>query len=443
MKNTLVDMTVLVLTISTGAHADDARVNTPYTQPRVQDEYDIQIKQIDEYSKLLKGKTLEELVNQKPIINDAGLQESKEQALTTWKNSLNTPYDPGPQVIREHLTRKNFGLPDSPDIATISATKKIPMNIDPHITNNGINQIPKQAFILPNSKIPGANQQTMAGNNTGNKYGKTKPFKNELSGYQHGATLEDLEKFRADSKNCIGTLTNSEGNPGLFRKDVYKCFKTLNSPSTFASSGYLQALNLITSITKNDGLHSCIASYYKEGEWITAGHCVTKNNLADGRNLIIGEKTLPLNEYNVRRCYLPGCDAAIILAKTPEIDYSKYELTNPKLQLITENSEVFIPGMEVGMPIIITPEAPYKYNLMWSDVGHGYCKIYRVENGCFSHTCSTLTGFSGAPVYWINAPSGKIELLGIHTGESTEGTTCAETNTNYAVTANLYKGIIQ
>ncbi|WP_460136071.1 trypsin-like serine peptidase [Pseudomonas sp. S1_E04] len=441
-----------VVLMASFAHAEsfpiDAKDSTSHAWPNYNFTDKLDKNLIDNYSNTLQGKSLEQLREQTPIVDDIRLQQNKDEVVRVWKNTINTPYDPGPQVIMEYLTRTNLGLPPSQGIVTSPATTKLIKQSDPRITtysNGFINDLnTSKAYSIKTD--PSATQQTISGNNIGSKYQKVDPFRNELSGLSRAIPEQDLLKFRVDSKDCIGLIVSSTGSKRLTRERIYQCFVTLSSPfiKVVPEGGYLDALNLQTSITiSRDGTHSCIASFYNKNTWVTAAHCVSEANIIDGRSILSGGKPIPITESMIKICKKPGCDVAFVTASTNIVDISRYELYNPNLLLLTEQSQILIPGIEEGIPIILSDKTPYKLNLMWSDVGKGFCKIYRVQNGCFSHTCSTLSGFSGAPVYWVNAPSGKIELIGIHSGESIDGIKCKKTDSNYAVTADLYNGAIK
>ncbi|MNF96780.1 hypothetical protein D3C84_795800 [compost metagenome] len=85
----------------------------------------------------------------------------------------------------------------------------------------------------------------------------------------------------------------------------------------------------------------------------------------------------------------------------------------------------------------------YEETLMWSDVGRGYCRIRNVYKGCMSHTCSTIDGWSGGPVYGHD--NNHVTLLGVHSGYSSEQVACSGKGdnmpTNYATLKPLYEGM--
>ena len=402
---------------------------------------------VDEYVKSLQGRTIVQMVEKKSIIDDGFLQQNKEQVLQIWKETINTPYDPGPQIIMEHLARTNLGILSDSEVVILPAPAKFLGRSVPGLTAYSYNEIngidAMRAWSIRD--VPGATQQTVGSNNVGEKYQNKAPFRNELTGKAGVIPKEEMIRLRAENKNCIGTFTSSTGE-NLPRDQIYRCFVTLNTPfiKVLPKGGYLDALDLQTSIINvKDGTHSCMASYYRDGLWITAAHCLSEANVLSGRSILSSGKPVVITKDRVHMCGSPGCDVAFVNAPTPAIDAAKYELIKSDLSRLTEKSRIFIPGMEEGMSVVASDKSAYKNNLMWSDVGKGFCRIYRVQNGCFSHTCSTLSGFSGAPVYWVDAPGGKIELLGIHSGESVDGISCSETGSNYAVASGLYNGAMK
>ncbi|WP_170930014.1 MULTISPECIES: serine protease [unclassified Pseudomonas] len=436
--------------VASFAHADSPSMNAEGPLYQAWPGYNLTNKLdkdlIENYSNSLQGKSLEQLKEQSPIVNYDFLQKNKDKTLQIWKTTLNTPYDPGPQVIMEHLTRINLGLPPNQDIATSPATTKLLIKSDPRITtyaNTPLSNIQSSFFT---KDIPGSNQQTIGGNNIGPKFQNTDPFRNDISGVSRSIAEKDLLKLRTENKDCIGNFTSSTGNRRLTREQIYKCFVTLNTSfdKVMPKGSYLDALDLLTSITiTRDGTHSCMASFYDKDTWITAAHCVSYANIADGRSILINGKQIPITKTIVKSCGKPGCDVAFISSPTNVTDTAKYELRNPNLSLLTEQSQILIAGIEEGSPILPADKSPYKSNLMWSDVGKGFCRIFRVQSGCLSHTCSTLSGFSGAPIYWVNSSSSKIELIGVHSGESVEGMKCNDTESNYAVASDLYQGALK
>ncbi|WP_019579126.1 hypothetical protein [Pseudomonas mandelii] len=277
-------------------------------------------------------------------------------------------------------------------------------------------------------------------------------FKNEVDHVQTaGPSALAQQKMREEAAGCIGELDAVPVNQ--VKEQAEKCFASFDRPNgpswnqqldealaqvnknQEAKTGYLKALSLVTSIVDINRKHQCMASVYKEGEWVTASHCIPG---MDARYLLLDGKFVLINSTTPCKFTSP-CDIVFIQAPTPKLDSSTLPRINPDLRNFNWEDGIFVPGIvyETVLRDNLTfkgiSSGDYLKKLMWSPYGVGYCRALDIQaNGCFSHTCSTLVGFSGAPIYAYDAANKKIQLLGVHSGvDSTKNNCQAKAKTNY------------
>ncbi|WP_447747800.1 hypothetical protein [Pseudomonas nicosulfuronedens] len=260
------------------------------------------------------------------------------------------------------------------------------------------------------------------------------------------------EKLR-QSQDCKGE--QDDGNQKLL---ISKCFTSLSNtallvtPYVSMDKTYTRGLSSTSSLIGKDGNHVCIVSVVKKGMWITARHCLANfnDNFKDLR-IIVDNRMVEITGADSSLCTNKDkpCDIQYFYAETPKS--AEIPAIYSKEVEVRWDNPVFIPGIPYGASlkevfaseskyedIPVTPQhAKDRYNdlVMWPPYNEGFCmSLAKDANGCIVHTCSTVRGFSGAPIYRYNKDTDKIELIGIHSGANPDLNRCATRNpkVNYA-----------
>lgn len=356
------------------------------------------------------------------------IQTNKTVAYQVWANSLHTKRQINANNIHEYLERTNKRLPIPSSLLIGKPDLRYLINVP---------MSPMQAF----SEDNGRHLYSGEGYSFYNEYSKE---------YLGKPDLIELSIMGAQSKACKGFLSLSATPES--KKDIEDCFLSKDIRMEILAGrnvdykNYLSAIKLVTSITRNNGQHICMASFYQKNKWITAKHCLVRTNIELGANLLLPNRSLRIKRTDIDYCNETGCDVAIINLPTSDILGNSILNTSPDLKSINPKTEIFIPGIVQRTPLAKgIDRKTYESMLLWSDVGKGYCRIRNIYEGCISHTCSTIDGFSGAPVYNYEKNKGEITLLGIHSGFSAEPVSCKgkgdKSATNYAVLKPLYEGM--
>jgi hypothetical protein len=392
----------------------------------------------------MQGKSLDQLKSIRSIKGEGYSEAKKSYVLDEYDRKIDKVGQIDVQEVRSFLVRENLGVLPNDDIYQISASKKRLIDeVSTHDKSENKEHLSMYASI-PRESI----ESTYTNVNGDPVWSRDPKFKNSYasgSSSVQSITPSDIKKMSAESTDCTGN-TNVSDNPnlGIKRKDVYRCFKSLRlslykDMFTGKEFSYLQALNLVTTLVDNNGKHVCMASYYESGLWVTAQHCVTDELLLNGLRILSGGVFFRIRSDMLSSCP-SGCDVAFIKASTPVLDLSHFTLQNADLKEVKLSSQLFIPGIEEGEVISSSdPRSGFLNDVMWPMVGEGYCRPFKLQNGCMSHTCSTLLGFSGSPVYLVDSGNQRISLIAIHTGQE-RFSGCDNAATNYAVTSNTFSG---
>lgn len=297
-------------------------------------------------------------------------------------------------------------------------------------------------------------KHTYAGNNAPAIVKKFKDFKNNQLDYFKKKPLTDLEilDWKIESDGCIGEL-NTSTNPKHDSR-ISKCFdwldktKILAYPETSSKNTYLRGLSTVSSIVNKSDEHQCMASVYKIGIWVTARHCLTIKDdhlktPSERMYLIISGSRMEIKKSSIKTCDDNNkCDIAFIKMNTGRVTSDEAPLLTYKKDFLDRDTKILMPGLAVKEYLSGKFEpAIYRQELLWSPYGKGFCRSMQVEsNGCLIHTCSALVGFSGAPLYAYNETSGKLVLIGVHSGTDPEKNACEDkSGASYART--LAKGM--
>lgn len=251
----------------------------------------------------------------------------------------------------------------------------------------------------------------------------------------------ELKRRRLESAAC---------KSGLDEERIDGCFVGINPnisqyyPETSSKLTYLRALSNISSIVDAKLNHACAASVYKKGVWVTASHCINMSY-----NLIVGNEIIPLKDLTILGCGA-GCDVSFITAKTP--DRAEMPDLVDNVKNIEWETDLFIPSMPVGTTLSLLFQSSDAYSqpdpaavkrdfnkkIIWSPYGEGFCvALKQYPNGCVVHSCSTVAGFSGAPIYSYDKARDKIVLLGVHSGSDGNLNSCAKESSQFVNFARL------
>ncbi|MDU9027597.1 trypsin-like serine peptidase [Pseudomonas mediterranea] len=333
---------------------------------------------------------------------------------------------------------------------SISSTDSL--NVSPYLEN----KLPLKDDLLIQKLIDKSDwtKHTYGGNNGPDVVDEFDTFKNSQLGYQAGSKIptSEINRWKYEASECIGEISNS-GNP---KKDlrISKCFAWLDKIRVLAKSEkspdntYLKGLTTVTSVIDNTDSHKCIASAYKKDIWVTARHCLIliddmQKASSDKRYLLIEGKRREIKNSMVTDCKSDKeCDVAFIRISTGSIKDDEFPRLSYEKDFINTNTEMLVPGLAVNQKLANRYEsALYREELMWSPYGKGFCRSMQVkDNGCLIHACSTLIGFSGAPMYSYDKNDGKMVLIGIHSGRDSSKNSCEDSSSaSYART--LAKGM--
>ncbi|MEW5714062.1 hypothetical protein AB1462_17075 [Pseudomonas sp. SB113] len=263
--------------------------------------------------------------------------------------------------------------------------------------------------------------------------------------------LEIEEERLKQSIDCKGEL-----NDGLQILQIAKCFTSLSNavlkitPYVSIDKTYTRGLSSLSSLVTTSDIHRCDVSVVRSGLWITAKHCLddVKWNL-DILRIVVENKKVKIIKAVPANCQQQPCDIAYLYAETPTS--AEIPTILSKEVEIRWDNPIFIPGIPYGAKLagIFEPESIYsneavspsyaklRYNdlVMWSPYNEGFCMSLMKDNAsCIIHTCSTVRGFSGAPIYRYDQEKDKIILIGIHSGADGELNKCEVTSkkVNYA-----------
>jgi len=262
----------------------------------------------------------------------------------------------------------------------------------------------------------------------------------------------EIEEERLkQSSECKGEL-----NDGLQKLLIAKCFTSLSNaalkitPYASIDRTYTRGLSSLSSLVTTLDIHRCDVSVVRSGLWVTAKHCLDDVDWnLDILRIVVENKKVKITKAVAAKCEHEPCDIAYLHAETPPS--AEFPTILPKGVEIKWDNPIFIPGIPYGAKLasIFEPESPYsnepvsadhaklRYNdlVMWSPYNQGFCMSLVKDNAnCIIHTCSTVRGFSGAPIYRYDQEKDKIVLIGIHSGANGEPNKCEVTskNVNYA-----------
>lgn len=409
---------------------------------------------ISESAKSLEGMSLDELVNFQPLTKTEESLDRKKIATDRFEETISNTNYPNIQEHREFLVRENLGAPVNPSYFAITASYLMSKAKEWKI-GTGVNKELIEFWIIKSYSIYGRDSDrlkinsdhiyTRSPENTEELYrggfiftSSDKPkLKEELD-------LGDILRRRNETKNCLGEKNSTKGLKAVDRESVMNCFQMLDY-DFFEQMGYkdnkplglYRSLEFVTVIVNEAGRHHCMASIYKNNAWVTAEHCLKSSAINSGIYILTGDSRIKIRKEDIRICIEKNCDIGLILAPTPSIT-DELIVSTENTREIHLRTDLLIPGIESGTPVFSNNKNNSRSMLMWSHVGKGYCNAYKVERGCVSHTCSTLTGFSGAPVYIEDAQK-KIRLVGIHSGNTSDSVQCKTKHTNYATSSHFFE----
>ncbi|WP_338473754.1 trypsin-like serine protease [Pseudomonas sp. MS646] len=283
-------------------------------------------------------------------------------------------------------------------------------------------------------KIAYVPYKTMGKNNLPVLFGHT--FTNEYN--PSASTKFDPQKYtqiiaEATQLGCRGGdgLSTQTNKPHA----VLSCFQKNNGEDKKTTIIYNKLKDGITSITF-DSSHFCMASYAGNGKWVTAGHCFSGKTEPYENYKILLDKAYSIKVTN---CGPLNCDIATVEAIGSKLSETPPAPIIGDLSSVSEETPLFIPGIEIGTKIPGNNLQGVSQVVMWSKIKNA-CIPYEVKHGCIAYTCSTLTGFSGSPVYSISADYPK--LVGVHSGVELGGS-CTNHTVNLAVTTDIFAGMLK
>ncbi len=321
------------------------------------------------------------------------------------------------------------------------------LNVSPYLWN----KLPLKDDLLIQKLIDKSDwtKHTYGANNGPDVVEEFDVFKNFQLGYQAGSKIPayQINRWKYEASECIGEISIS-GNP---KEDVRtsKCFVWLDKVRILAKSEkspdntYLKGLTTVTSVIDNADSHKCIASAYKKDIWVTARHCLIlvddmQKASSDKRYLLIEGRRREIKNSMVTVCKNDKeCDVAFIEISTGSVKDDEFPRLIYEKDFINTSTEVLVPGLAVDQKLADRYEpALYREELMWSPYGKGFCRFMQVkDNGCLIHACSTLIGFSGAPMYSYDKNDEKMVLIGIHSGRDGSKNSCEDSSSaSYART---------
>lgn len=279
---------------------------------------------------------------------------------------------------------------------------------------------------VPYQTIGKNNLPVLFGHSFTNEYNPS--FISEFDPLRYAQILAEAAKLGCRGGDGLSTQTN---NP----QAVLSCFQYNNGEDEKSSIIYEKIKNGITSITFKDS-HLCMASYVGNKKWVTAGHCFLETEEPYEDYKILLDKPYALKVTN---CKSPNCDVALVEAIGGEPPEFTPAPLDSDLKSISDQTSLFVPGVEIGTKIPGNSIRGVSQVVMWSKIKNS-CIPYEVKRGCIAYTCSTLIGFSGSPVYSVNTEQPK--LIGVHSGVELGGS-CTNHTVNLAVTSDTFAGMLK
>jgi hypothetical protein len=352
------------------------------------------------------------------------IQIKKAIAFQVWQSSIKTDREIAIDKLREILERTQRRLPTPPELL-----------IGPPNSAAAL-----QGVMIPKSLYSWSNGRPLYSG----KYSFFNEYTGKIYGRPHSHTLRQWDD---ESRRCKGFLSVSSSEES--KRDVENCFVAKDFrlemlAGRYAEYRYLRSLSLITTLIRKDETHSCMASVYKKNLWITAKHCLPDPAIDYGIYILLPDGSRLITRDDVTPCTKPRCDTATIKATTPDVPEMAILNITPDLNGLRPDTNIFIPGMVQSSSVSKNIDRKsLEESIMWSDFGKGYCRIRNVYHGCLSHTCSSIEGWSGSPVYAFEGD--QIKLLGIHSGADVNKVSCINKGdkvpTNYATLKPLYEGL--
>lgn len=250
----------------------------------------------------------------------------------------------------------------------------------------------------------------------------------EFDPQRYSQILSEAAKLGCRGGDGLSTQTSKP-------QAVLSCFQRNNGEDKESTIIYNRIKDRITSITFKDN-HLCMASYVGGEKWVTAGHCFLGNQAPYENHKILLDKPYSIK---VIKCNAPNCDIALVEAIGGKFSGKLPVQLDSDLTSISDKTPLFMPGIEIGTKIPGGNIQGVPQVVMWSKIKNA-CIPYEVKRGCIAYTCSTLTGFSGAPVYSVDADNPK--LVGVHSGVELDGS-CAKSTVNLAVTSDIFAGMLK
>lgn len=258
-------------------------------------------------------------------------------------------------------------------------------------------------------------------------------FENDANGSKpETITNGDIRKVVGQYKDsdCEAYIDNVKNLNDEEVAQVMNCFSTMSSSRDVGSQYIQKVSNSIGSLTY-DGIHHCTISYLGSGRWVTARHCLSgaENNLS--RFSIISADG-PLIISRLEHCKVTDCDADFLFVNEGGLKKTVAATTMPEaVKTIKKMQRLFVPGYMDGKPIPSGTHEGFVQAILWSKLEKA-CFPVKVRDDCITHTCSTIQGFSGSPVF--TEVDGKLVMVAMHVGVS-DGSECRDYSRNMAITA--------
>ena len=245
----------------------------------------------------------------------------------------------------------------------------------------------------------------------------------------------DYEKIMAEAKSSGCRGGDSVSINAVEPRKVLNCFQINNGTDLLTEKVYNLVKRGITSITFKEA-HLCMATYKGEGKWLTSAHCFADQRTPYKDYKLLLDKPYPIK---VRLCMLDNCDLALVEPVGGPNVTSGLEPTYEDLTKVYYSTTLFVPGIEERTLIPGNNQSGVDKVIMWSKIKSG-CIPYEVKIGCVYYLCSTLEGFSGAPVFSVDGSNAR--LIGVHAGGQ-PGKQCGNKNINSAVTADKIASFVR